>query len=480
MTIPTLFGDTAAGAAANGTDAGFAANEAAGTTVAGSGGFVRGDDLGIDPLAELLAANPAVRDLADRELEDRLVLFGKCESRVAALKAETVAELARRRGDSHAVDVLRDSLKQSRGRAKQDVQLAEQLGRAPGTANALRSGSITPRQAKMIAEAVEQAPSGGPDGEAELLEAAGREHEDQFARTARDYVNEHCWDNLEERRARQREQRYLNIKQEPDGMFSLLGRFDPVTGSRIETALTATANQLFHAEDAKSRLSSGQRMADALEQLIANTGAGKSAGSAQGVDLLVVADYDTVAGQLRNARLADGTPLTVEELWSLACDARILPIIFKGKSEPLWLGRGKRHATARQRAVLAARDMGCVGCGASANWCQAHHIVHWEHGGKTDLDNLCLLCSYCHHHMVHTKGAKVVKTADGKYTLRHPEQHSNTAAIGGNARIACTDGIGMRVSEQQVRRRRDSNQVACTDGLRRVDINSTIKLPMRR
>ncbi len=474
MTIATLFDDPAAvavgvsdvgveaAAGPKGTVAGGvsgaaagSAETAAGATAAGAaavgvtsvGGLVRGGGLGVDPLAELLASDPVVRDLADRQLENRLVLFGKCESRLAALKAETVAEVTRRRGAGHAADVLRDSLRQSRGRAKQDVQLAQQLGRAPDTADALRSGSITPKQAKMIAEAVEQAPSGDSDGEAGLLDAAGRESEDQFARTVRDYMNEQTRDDLGERRKRQREQRYLNIKQEPDGMFSLLGRLDPVTGSRIETALTATANRLFHSEDAKSRLSSSQRMADALEQLVTNTGgAGKSAGKAQGVDLLVVADYDTIAGQLCDARLADGTPLSVEELLGLACDARILPAVFKGKSEPLWLGRGKRHASSRQRAVLAVRDKGCVGCGASANWCQAHHIVHWEHGGTTDLDNLCLLCSYCHHHLVHTKGAQVVRDADGKYTLQQPDQRGNTPPTRRNNWTACTHELAGRIN----------------------------------
>ncbi len=449
MTIATLFGDLTdpglTGAAAK--DAGAARNSGA-AAIGADGVFGHGAGFDAGSLVGLLSSDLAVRDLADRELEARLVLVGRCESRLAAVKAEMVGELARRRGGGPAADVLRDGLKQSRGRAKQDVQLAEQLGRAPETAEALRAGSITPKQAKMIAEAVEQAPPGSPSGEAKLLDAAGRESEDRFSRTVRDHMNEQILDDLEERRKRQRERRYLNIKQEPDGMFSLLGRLDPVAGSRIETALTATANRLFHAEDAKSRLSSGQRMADALEQLVTNSGGktGKSAGKAQGVDLLVVADYDTVAGQLCEARLVDGTPLSVEELLGLACDARILPAVFKGKSEPLWLGRGKRHASRHQRAVLAVRDKGCVGCGASANWCQTHHIVHWEHGGKTDLDNLCLLCSHCHNHLVHTKGAQVARDADGKYTLQHPDQHTNTPPARRNAWTACIHGLANRIS----------------------------------
>ena len=36
----------------------------------------------------------------------------------------------------------------------------------------------------------------------------------------------------------------------------------------------------------------------------------------------------------------------------------------------------------------------------SVNHCQFHHIIPWEQGGPTDLDNLIPLCSK-HHHLVH-------------------------------------------------------------------------------
>ncbi len=227
----------------------------------------------------------------------------------------------------------------------------------------------------------------------------------------------------------------MSFTRQSDGMYALFGKFDPVAGSRIETALTAAANQLWHAEDAKKRPTSQQRLADALEMLLTRDGAGK----AQGVDLLVIADYDTVAEQLRDARFADGTPLAPEELLRLACDAAILPAQFDAKSQPLWLGRGRRHASSGQRAALTERDKGCLGCGAAANWCQAHHIVHWEHGGPTDIDNLCLLCSHCHHHQVHSNGARIVKTPDGKYALVHAEPRAPPSG-NGNSSAARSSG----------------------------------------
>ena len=56
---------------------------------------------------------------------------------------------------------------------------------------------------------------------------------------------------------------------------------------------------------------------------------------------------------------------------------------------------------------LRYRDHGCTfpGCAATA-FLQAHHIQHWEDGGRTDLDNLTLVCHF-HHKLMHEFGWKV-------------------------------------------------------------------------
>ena len=370
-------------------------------------------------LASFDASLAGLRALGDERLEEQLQLVGRCESRLAAVKAERLAALARRDGEARAADVLRNDVGQSRGSAKREVRLAGQLAKVPQTAGALAEGAITPQHARLIAEAAEQASPTAPIDEGELLAAAGREPADLFGRTVREHLNERSGDDLEERRKRQRVQRRLTIKQQTDGMFELFGRFDPVSGSRIETAISAAADKLWRAEDPEDRRTPQQRMADALEMLVADSvGDDNAKGAAPGVDLLVIVDYDTLAGQLANPRLADGTPLSAAELLRLACDAKILPAIFDQEGQPLWLGRGRRHASAAQRTALVARDGGCIGCGASPNWCQVHHIRHWKHGGTTDIDNMCLLCSYCHH-QVHDNGAQVVSRPDGRFTLHH-------------------------------------------------------------
>jgi hypothetical protein len=61
-------------------------------------------------------------------------------------------------------------------------------------------------------------------------------------------------------------------------------------------------------------------------------------------------------------------------------------------------GRTKRIATRAQTLALIARDRGCSfpDCDKPPEWTQRHHIHAWSDGGRTDLDNLTLLCAPHH------------------------------------------------------------------------------------
>ena len=393
-------------------------------TGAGIGGFVEGSGSACgrvaagDPLASaaglLEALVAALRAVGGDLLEERLGFVGRCEARLASVRSDTVAELARRDGEARAAEAVRRRLRTSRGAAKGDVKLARQLTELPATAEALADGAITPRHARIIADAAEDTAV----DEAELLVAAGNEPSDLFARTVREHVNECSADeDPVEVRRRQRAKRELSISRRPDGMYKLFGLFDPVAGVRVETALAAEARRLRRNEDPNDRATPPQRSADALEQLVCRTGSGK----AQTTTLLVVAEYDTLTGQLAGGELLDGTPLSADELRRLALEAKLLPAIFDADAQPLWLGREQRDANAAQRTALAVRDRGCIGCRASVNYCQPHHIRHWEHGGPTDIDNLCLLCAHCHHVEIHTNGATIARLPHGRLALCRPD-----------------------------------------------------------
>jgi 5-methylcytosine-specific restriction protein A len=119
-------------------------------------------------------------------------------------------------------------------------------------------------------------------------------------------------------------------------------------------------------------------------------------------------NIETMRTQARGAELEFGGMTTAGELRRMLCDAKITPVVLNGESQPLDVGREKRCVTPAQRKAIAARDRGCAhpGCDRNPVWCQVHHIIHWLDGGRTDIDNLVMLCRE-HHRVIHDSGWKV-------------------------------------------------------------------------
>lgn len=113
------------------------------------------------------------------------------------------------------------------------------------------------------------------------------------------------------------------------------------------------------------------------------------------------------------------TPVSMATVERIACADGIAPIVFR-EGKPINLGRTRRLFTAAQHTVLAARDGGCrVGsCDRPPEWCESHHIEHWQRGGPTDIENGMLLCRH-HHMLVHNNGWDIKRRGD-QYVLIPP------------------------------------------------------------
>ena len=349
--------------------------------------------------------------LTEQGLRAQLQLVGRGESRLAAIKAQILGELGRRTSAIDAQLIASDELLSSKREAKRDVETATRLQQLPDTSNALADGEIPAGHARLIARASAE----GPVDETELVKAARTQNYDRFAKTVKRHQQDQSGDDGQALLERQRKRRSARIFESPEtGMFVLSAQFDRITGTRIATALTAKERELWHRENPNQRCTPTQRMADALAELICdephdntnNTSGKTNKPKRQGTNLLVLADFDVIKQQLVNARLADGTPIPVTELRELAVGANILPSIFNSKTQNLWLGRSRRTASEAQRIALTARDEHCIGCQANPLWCRAHHIIWWSHDGKTDFNNLLLVCDACHH-KIHDQGWQV-------------------------------------------------------------------------
>ena len=101
-------------------------------------------------------------------------------------------------------------------------------------------------------------------------------------------------------------------------------------------------------------------------------------------------------------------------LKDLVLNGRFRGHLLDAKGVTMKMGRARRLVTPGQRVRLAVRDGGCTipGCTVPATWCDAHHIVPWANGGRSDLDNYALLCQR-HHTWVHERNLTAVVTAHG-------------------------------------------------------------------
>ncbi|MCV7162272.1 HNH endonuclease signature motif containing protein [Mycolicibacterium brisbanense] len=107
-------------------------------------------------------------------------------------------------------------------------------------------------------------------------------------------------------------------------------------------------------------------------------------------------------GEKPVAALHLGPVLTDAERRYLTCDATC-EVWFERHGQAIGAGRTTRTISRRLRRALEYRDRCCAvpGCGATRGL-QAHHIVHWEDGGPTELGNAVLLCAF--HHRLHHRG----------------------------------------------------------------------------
>lgn len=204
-------------------------------------------------------------------------------------------------------------------------------------------------------------------------------------------------------------------------------RVRPTDGAKIEAAIGAETNRLFHNDggrnDASTARTPTQRRADALLGLLtgANTGRGdKNASTPAPVrhQLIVVATLED--GVITDGLLADGSALLVSVIKRLACGSDLFGAVFSAERDPLWMGRKVRTATDGQWRSLIVRDGGCRICDADPSMSEAHHIIVWQPPGcgPTDIDDLILLCGH-HHHLIHDFGYRLVKDDDG-WTLVPP------------------------------------------------------------
>jgi hypothetical protein len=219
---------------------------------------------------------------------------------------------------------------------------------------------------------------------------------------------------LEARERRNFDNRYVTWTEDHTGMVTLTGRLDVVTAAPIRTTIEQMVTAQYRARrdqdpTEQDQRSVGQMRADALAELCRHAlGCKETKTSGIRATIVVRAHLkDLIAGIGLGSIDGINQPVSVSELRRLAGDAGIIPEILGSDGVVLDLGRTTRFFTEPQRLALIERDGGCAKCHAPPEHCEAHHIVWWAHGGRTDLSNGVMLCTRCHHD-VHRQGWEII------------------------------------------------------------------------
>jgi hypothetical protein len=220
------------------------------------------------------------------------------------------------------------------------------------------------------------------------------------------------------------------VYQDSDGMVVIKGRLTPELGAIVMKALEAARETLYrHDHDRVVHTlpadppTYGQQQADALG-LLAETALhhGMDPGTPAEhyqvvvhVDASVLADADAPGQSV----LEDGVRVSAETSQRLACDASRVIMEHDADGHIVGVSARTRTIPPALRRALAHRDPGCRFPGCGLRQIQAHHIVHWAHGGPTTLANTTSLCRR-HHRAVHEEGYTVTRLPDGELEFRHP------------------------------------------------------------
>ncbi len=341
--------------------------------------------------------------------------------------AFAASEEAVAQGSTSPIDWVRHQCGMSANAAARSIATGEMADQLPASVAALDAGRIGFAHLALLAgtaRALQSTAGAAGFDERPLLELALEHSVSRFAfdcthaRHAGDaaaVLDEHV-NAVECRR--------LELSRCEDGRIVIRGLLDPVGGATLRVALAPLCARSGAGDDrARAR-----RLADGLVELAFHAldhGFATDRGGPR-AHLQLTASVETLTGMPGapggDLEFAGAVPAATVQ--RLACDASIRRVLLGPDSAVIDVGRALRVPSGAGRAALRVRDQGCVwpGCERPTSWTNAHHMVHWGHGGNTNLDNLVLLC-HRHHWSVHEGGWQLVRAEQGR-VLAIPPSHT--------------------------------------------------------
>jgi len=378
-----------------------------------------------------VAAIPLAQ-LAEDELLSTLRELERTRRRLEAVETRLLADIEERNLPGKYVmratgALLAGVLNLSAREAAQGVKHARQLGPRitvtgerlgpllPTAAAARQAGLITAQHVSVIIATIDKLPSTLPvteigEAEAFLVRQAQQFDATVLAGIARQLLDTLNPDGTLADENWQNRRRFLSLVPNGDGMHRLTADLDTETAALARSALHSLAAPQPSENGDRDERSAGQRMHDALRSVLKLALRVGQLPKTGGVPATVLITMTAEQFELRTGLVATsfGQRMSVDQALRIANEASIAWVVHDSQGGILNYGNTQRLATGTQTLALIARDRGCTfpGCTAPPEWTEKHHIVPWSQGGRTDLDNLCLLCDW-HHDRIDTGGWQV-------------------------------------------------------------------------
>ncbi len=329
------------------------------------------------------------------------------------------AELAADGTSGSAEEVLRGSGAVGARQARREARRSEIASDLPELAAAVSDGRTTGEHVDAVARGLSKV---AEDDRAKLplahiVAKAEELPVEAFDRFLKRQVERVTASKLRDTIAKREASEFRHWFDERTGMGRFAGALEP---ERYEVLVNAVEQRTVELARRDNRPLTVNLAAAALVELSQG-----SSGPGARPAITVVVDHQTIADERTNRSICqteNGHDLPLESVARLLCDATVRRVELDESCVPIRVGRKYRTATDAQWAALKAVHDSCAwdGCQAPISWCQAHHILEWEHGGRTDLENLVPLCAQ-HHHRVHEGQWHIKLLPDRSLVIHRPD-----------------------------------------------------------
>ena len=366
----------------------------------------------IDPTPAVTRATRAIRRHRAEQLDE----------------VHSVADRAEfyRLGYRSATDWLAVTTGEGIGHCKLTLQLADRIQHMPIVKGSFAAGDIAESKLRLLTDAwcSDVAEPFARDEQMLCGWAVRLPHRD--FKLVLDTWRTHTDPHREERTAQERfDSRSVHLSTLLDGMGRLDGTLDPEGLALVREAIRA----LSQPADGETR-TAAQRRADVLVEMgrIAIAHLEPETGKKRRKPKVIATiAYDDLAegsgGGVIDTDI-DTTVVSVETIRRMACDCDVHRYITNPQGTVIDYGRRQRVVPEPLFDTLLIRDHGCrwPGCAIPAGSCDAHHATHWLDHGKTDPDNLVLLCWF-HHHLLHEQHWSIEPRGAGHFAVNSPPGH---------------------------------------------------------